>query len=814
MGEKSVQHVEIAIIGSGPAGLSAAVTAAKNGVSHLLLERAPQLADTIFKYQKGKAVMAQPMHLPLVADLPFEAGSREAILAAWRERAAAFGVCLRCNAEVKTITGSLGAFTVAIEGQEPIAASRVVLAIGLQGNLRRLGLAGENRGLVQYQLDDPDEYRNERIMVIGAGDSAIENALALAGHNDVSIVNRAAEFLRAQPGNLVSIERALRRGVIRCYFSARPVRLEDRAVVLMTAEGEVVVPCDRVIARLGAIPPRSFVESCGIEFPSKDPVAVPELSPAYESNVPGLYIVGALAGYNLIKQAINQGWEVAERLAGNAVEPADQTLLAGRLAEAYPGVPVATVPERVWDALPMFYSLTTLQLRDLMLDSVLHRFPAGSVVFRQGDYTNSLFNIIEGRVRVDRAAEPGGPAITIGPGRFFGELGLISGRRRSVTIVADTDVLALETQRRTVLRLQRSVRSVKAALDRVALRRMIHNSLGPDRPATLFEDAVAAAELISLDPGAPAISEGDPCDALYIVQRGSMTVTKEIGGARVSLGFIAAGQIFGERGLLDPAARRAATVRAAVAAEVIRVEGEAIRRLMAAEPSVREIFQQAVQHQFDASVESTILHGLPERPGAVDDEVIPFLVAQGIGEATNALIIDEALCVGCDNCEKACAATHGGITRLHREAGASFASVKVPIACRHCERPHCMSDCPVDAITRAPSGEVLIADTCIGCGNCVRDCPYEVITLAAETAPVAGPWDWLRRSLGLAPLHASSTDGGAGHKRAVKCDLCKDVGGGPACVRACPTGAAARLAPEEYLALVRDGSLPNRRATP
>jgi CRP-like cAMP-binding protein/thioredoxin reductase/Fe-S-cluster-containing hydrogenase component 2 len=803
-----VRHVEIAIIGSGPGGLSAAVTAAKNGLPHLLLERAPHLADTIFKYQKGKAVMAHPSPLPLIADLPFEAGSREAVLAAWDERAAAAGINARCNAEVQAIVPMKDRFILAVAGQPPITAMRVVLAIGLQGNLRKLGIPGERRDLVQYQLDDPEEYRNERILVIGAGDSAIENALALARHNDVAMVNRAGEFVRAQPANLTAVERAIRAGTISCHFNARPVRVEERAVVLATPEGEITVPCDRVIARLGAVPPRAFVESCGVRFPSKDPASVPELSPSYESSVPGLYIIGALAGYELIKQAINQGRELIERLAGNPVEPADQPLLAGRFAAAMPGQPVDAVLALVQERVPMFRGLTALKLRDAMLDSTLHRFPAGGTVFRQGDYTNSVYNIIDGQVRVERDSASA-PPIIIGQGEFFGELGLISGRRRSATIIADTEVLAVETARRSMLRLQRSVRTIKAALDSVALRRLVHNSLGPDLPIAALEDVIAVAELRLLDPNEAAITEGEACEALYIVQSGSMTVSKEIDGTRASLGFLAVGQIFGERGLLDPAARRSATVRAAVASEVIRIDGAAIRALIAAQPAVRERFQGVVQHQLDVSVKYAVLQGSPDRRSATDDAVIPFLIAQGIGEATNALIIDEALCVGCDNCEKACAATHGGVTRLRREAGASFASVKVPIACRHCEKPHCMADCPVNAITRVPSGEVMIDDTCIGCGNCVRDCPYEVIVLAEPTVPVVGPWDWLRRSLGLAPLFAPEA-GGASHKRAVKCDLCKDVGGGPACVRACPTGAAARLAPDQYLALVRDGKLPNR----
>ena len=68
-----------------------------------------------------------------------------------------------------------------------------------------------------------------------------------------------------------------------------------------------------------------------------------------------------------------------------------------------------------------------------------------------------------------------------------------------------------------MLRLQRSERSVKEALDRVALRRLVHNSLGPDLPIPAFDEACAAAELRSLDPNQAIIVEGEACDALYIV---------------------------------------------------------------------------------------------------------------------------------------------------------------------------------------------------------------------------------------------------------------------------------------------------------
>ena len=99
-----------------------------------------------------------------------------------------------------------------------------------------------------------------------------------------------------------------------------------------TLEGTEAIPCHRVIARLGATPPRKLVESFGVKFPNADPASVPQLSDTYESNVPGLYIVGALGGYPLIKQAMNQGYEVVEYIRGNRVEPADEPLLQAKFS--------------------------------------------------------------------------------------------------------------------------------------------------------------------------------------------------------------------------------------------------------------------------------------------------------------------------------------------------------------------------------------------------------------------------------------------------------------------------------------------------
>lgn len=107
-----------------------------------------------------------------------------------------------------------------------------------------------------------------------------------------------------------------------------------------------------------------------------------------------------------------------------------------------------------------------------------------------------------------------------------------------------------------------------------------------------------------------------------------------------------------------------------------------------------------------------------------------------------------------------------------------------------------MSDCPADAIHKTANGEVSIDDTCIGCGNCEENCPYGVIQMA--DMPVSASFiDRLLRRPPPEPV-----------KTAVKCDMCVGRKSGPACVDACPTGAAIRIHAEDavQLAARRTGS--------
>ena len=150
---------KIAIIGSGPAGLSAAAHAAELGVSHVLLEAEHHAADTIYKYQKGKHVMAEPACCRCAARCRSPPARARRSSARGTSEIAKYNVNLRHGAGVTAITGSGAPSRSQLANGEMVEAEHVVLAIGLQGNLRKLGVPGEDLPVVQYQLDDPEGIR-------------------------------------------------------------------------------------------------------------------------------------------------------------------------------------------------------------------------------------------------------------------------------------------------------------------------------------------------------------------------------------------------------------------------------------------------------------------------------------------------------------------------------------------------------------------------------------------------------------------------------------------------------------------------------
>jgi Fe-S-cluster-containing dehydrogenase component len=197
------------------------------------------------------------------------------------------------------------------------------------------------------------------------------------------------------------------------------------------------------------------------------------------------------------------------------------------------------------------------------------------------------------------------------------------------------------------------------------------------------------------------------------------------------------------------------------------------------------------------------------------------LIETGLVDATNLLIMDMDLCVRCGNCSLACHKIHGQsrltrhgihVTRLERPSPRAIQSVLSPAVCMHCQDPECLTGCPTGAIGRFVGGQIDIdPKTCIGCGDCATQCPYNAISMVSRkgaSAPdvsksLASKFrDFLRIAPDPLPPPVEATD----DLMAVKCNLCNGTSMNPqgskkpayACEESCPTGALARINPQEY----------------
>ena len=814
--QRDPKELNVVIVGAGPAGIAAGVQAAKRGVPHLLLDRT-SLANTIERYQKGKLVMAEPSRLGLQADLDmgFEQNTREDVLNEWYaalERADV-KTAIGPEHELASIEGQVGAFKLHTQGGGVIDATHVVVAIGVQGDLRRFGCEGDDLPHISHQLDDPADFEGKKIVVVGAGDAGIENALALVEcGNDVAIVNRREEFDKAKAANRSKLQAAIETGKMTLYKNTVVDHFEERAVFLKTPEGVERIEVDLVIGRLGAIPPRKFLEAMGIEFPSESREAVPLVSDSYESNVPGIHLLGALVGYPLIKNCMNQGYEVIEHLLGSLVVPADEPVLAAVLAPW--GIGVSEAIEQIRYTVPLFSSLSPIQLREFLFDSTVKKVASGETVYERNDYENTLLTIVEGRCRASTPREDikldedeegktrllqDRNIFLYEKGEFFGEMGLISGRRRGETVEAIEPSILIESPRLAISRLLNSSAEVRETIDQAFANHAVEKLM----PGVGMEDRqflADAAETRSYAPGKLVITQGGDADGLYLIRRGSVSITTQRDGREVVLEYVQAGNMIGNRSLLSEDRKHSANVRAKTLVETLFMPAEAVFQVFERNPNLALQLRKQMDEQAASSAGGAA--AAEEHRGTV-----MFLIDQtGAHEATDLLLIDESLCVRCNNCEKACAETHFGVSRLDREAGPTYqtsggAQLHLPTACQHCENPKCMDDCPPDALQRDRNGEVYVRDNCIGCGNCARNCPYDVIQMSAleEKRPPGLLW----RLLFGDPVPDESGENKP--KKAVKCDLCKELGEPrsgrkrAACVASCPTGAIVRADPRKLV---------------
>ncbi|HTJ40546.1 MAG TPA: NAD(P)-binding domain-containing protein [Kofleriaceae bacterium] len=261
-------EVDVAIIGSGPGGLSAALTCIQRGLRYVILEKEQLIASTIARYPKGKLVMAEPYDTENVSLLPVFDSSKEQLLPIWKELIERVGMKIKLGEAVEKIEKKgEGHFEIrtTVAGYR---AQRVVLATGTRGKPRTLQVPGENLPKVANLLDDPDDHRGKAVLVVGGGDSAVEAALALADAGArVLISYRGRAFNRAQPKNKAAIEQYAAENRIKVKFNSQIVSFDADGVVLALGDGaQKRYPNDAAFILIGADPPVQWLGTLGVKF--------------------------------------------------------------------------------------------------------------------------------------------------------------------------------------------------------------------------------------------------------------------------------------------------------------------------------------------------------------------------------------------------------------------------------------------------------------------------------------------------------------------------------------------------------------------
>ncbi len=474
--------------------------------------------------------------------------------------------------------------------------------------------------------------------------------------------------------------------------------------------------------------------------------------------------------------------------------------------------------------IPIFKGCSEALLRKNLGAVVRRRFAPGETVCREGEFGSTAFYLLEGEAEVflktpvahlegkprvrglfggitsffqsmvrREEARAGGRSIPIDApvdlsldrpeallraGDLFGEMTCMSFYPRSATVRARGEVVALEMLRNILDVLKRGSKEFKEQLERAYKERSLAAHLkAMPLFAGLTDEFIAGlrerVSLVSYDPGKVICKQGDDADRLYLIRIGFVKVSQESPGGEVILQYLHRGDYFGEMGLLG-AGKRTATCTALDHVELVEIGQEDFTRMTREFPAIRAGLEEKARAHAASNAKRL------EQLAAVS---VDQFLEQGLMQAQSLLLIDLDRCTRCDECVRACAASHDGVTRLIRD-GLRFDRYLVPTSCRSCHDPLCMVGCPVGSIRRTGTLEIVIEDWCIGCGLCARNCPYGNINMH-----------------GIGEEGAGGKEGKEGkpEQKAITCDLCAGLKE-PSCVYACPHDAALRVDPKEFFA--------------
>ncbi|NNF36949.1 MAG: NAD(P)-binding domain-containing protein [Saprospiraceae bacterium] len=265
---KGGTSLDLVIIGAGPAGISAALTAKSYGLNFEVLEQ-DTLGGTVYSFPRAKIVMTNPMDLSLYRKVKLYDTSKDELLKIWNDALKTNNIIINEQCKVdNVIPMDDGLFKTKCNNGKEYISKRILIAIGRRGSPRKLNIPGEELPKVYYRLLEPERINNKKIIVVGGGDSAIESALLLMEGNDVILSYRKDQFARLKPKNRAKIEIAHQNKNLDIIFNSNVKKIEsDHAFLSINGQDEFIkIENDLVYVFIGGELPIKFLEEAGIEI--------------------------------------------------------------------------------------------------------------------------------------------------------------------------------------------------------------------------------------------------------------------------------------------------------------------------------------------------------------------------------------------------------------------------------------------------------------------------------------------------------------------------------------------------------------------
>ncbi|MDP4645950.1 MAG: NAD(P)-binding domain-containing protein [Akkermansiaceae bacterium] len=262
-GDDGGETLDLAIIGAGVSGISAAIEASKSGLNYKIYESA-EAFSTIRNFPRKKPIYAYPTDMVPTGEMRFESDIKEDLLVELEEQRKNHGI-ETTELAIEKISRSGGKLNLHTK-DKTVTAKRVIIAIGRTGNFRKLNVPGEGLEKVSNRLIDASKFGGKKVLVVGGGDSAMEAAISLAEEGaQVDLSYRKKEFSRPKAENIEKLKKLEADGTLTLHLGTNIQDIDEEVVTICGESGcDTVIPNDFVFTLIGREAPLDFFRKSGI----------------------------------------------------------------------------------------------------------------------------------------------------------------------------------------------------------------------------------------------------------------------------------------------------------------------------------------------------------------------------------------------------------------------------------------------------------------------------------------------------------------------------------------------------------------------